>query len=78
MKPADPRAVKAWRKYKPNFFGTRTDKHIRALAKHVGVTQAAVSKWNQVPDFRLKATAEFLGVEPRELRPDLFPPWAGL
>lgn len=77
-KPADPRAIKAWHAHRPNFFGTRTDKNLLSLAKHLGVSQAATSRWKQVPDYRLTATAAFLGVAESDLRPDLFPassPW---
>lgn len=73
MRPADPRAIRAWQQHKPNFFGTHTDKHIRALAKHLGITQGAVSKWKQVPDYRLEETAAFLGLHPSDLRPDIDP-----
>ncbi len=69
-KPVDRRALKAWKKYRPA--------SPALLAERLKVTPPAVSKWPYVPRDRLDDVAEFLGVEPRELRPDLFPPWAGL
>lgn len=67
---ADPRAVEAWTRYRPSA--------MVKFAKAVGVSQPAASAWVQVPEKRLTAAARYLRVEPRELRPDLFPPWAGL
>ena len=53
------------------------ERRVSSVAEQMNMSQPGVSKWVQVPEDRMHATASFLGVEPRELRPDLFPPWAG-
>lgn len=77
-KPVPPSAVKAWKKVRSNFLhGT-----IKHLARHLGVKPPAVSKWPYVPDARVPTVAQFLGVEPWQLRPDIYAPpaspWADL
>jgi len=46
-----------------------------ALARLMGVTKMAVSHWRRsgVPPDRVRKIAEFTGVTPHELRPDLYP-----
>lgn len=55
---------------------------LRALARQLGVTQPAVSKWEHVPADRLEAVVRLTGVPRERLRPDLHPPapdpWANL
>lgn len=64
-------AKAAWQAYRP--------KPLKPLAETLGISLPAVSKWPYVPRERLDATAAFLNVEPRDLRPDLFPPpWKNL
>lgn len=65
--PMDDRAVAAWRHYRHQIVSTRS------LAKHLGVSQPAVSKWQQVPKERLAAVAAYIGVPAYALRPDLDP-----
>lgn len=51
------------------------------LARHLGVSAQAVSKWPRVPDGRVIQVAEATGWKktPHELRPDLYPhPFDGL
>lgn len=70
-KPADIRAVRAWKKHRPHM-------RLAALAAHEGITQPAVWKWRQVPEARLASVAAWLGVPEHALRPDIrFPdPWS--
>lgn len=42
------------------------------LARGLGITTAAVSQWQRVPEERLGQAALILGVPPAKLRPDLF------
>lgn len=71
---AEPSAVKAWNRHRP--------KAVRPLAAYLEISQPAVSKWKQVPFDRLDKTAEFLGLQPIDLRPDLYAaarmPWNNL
>ena len=71
---ADLRAVKAWAKHRP--------KGIGELAAHLKISQPGVSKWAQVPEPRVPEVAQFLGLEPWQLRPDIYAPpaspWAEL
>lgn len=69
-KPAHREAIRAWNSHRPGDIG--------ALARHLGVTQPAVSKWRQVPEARLASVAAWLGVPEHALRPDIrFPdPWS--
>lgn len=64
---ADPRAYRAWRKHRP--------RSISPLAKKLGITVPAVSKWPYVPEARHVAVADFLGLSMADLRPDLYDPW---
>lgn len=69
----DKKAQDAWLKVRPR---TR----IAELARYLSVKPAAVSKWRHVPEDRVDAVANFLGVAREVLRPDLYPPdpWAQL
>lgn len=72
---ADRRAVKAWQEHR------QKARPLKTFAEYLGISQPAVSKWQQVPVIRLQETAAFLGVEPSALRPDLYParmPWNDL
>lgn len=69
-KPVPPAAVKAWKKVRHSF----THGNIKALADHLGISPPAVSKWEHVPENRLDKTAEFLGLRPIDLRPDIYAP----
>lgn len=42
-----------------------------ALAKHLKTSPANVSMWKEVPPHRVRAIAEFTGIPPEHLRPDL-------
>lgn len=42
------------------------------LARYLGLSKAAVSKWRQVPEDRVDDVAAFLGLSRAQLRPDLF------
>lgn len=67
-----PLAVRAWRKHRPTA--------LKALAEYLGISVPAVSKWPYVPESRLAAVADFMGLSLRDLRPDLYPPdpWSAL
>lgn len=70
--PVDSRAKTAWA-------NLRQSSQVAALARHLGVTTAAVSKWTHVPADRLNAVAQYLNLHPDVLRPDLAPaPWDDL
>jgi len=43
------------------------------VADELGITQSAVSQWERVPANRLFLFAEVTGVDPKRLRPDMFP-----
>lgn len=76
-RPIDRRAVEAWRTQR-QFMSRGT---LTQLADYLSIRLPAVSKWPYVPRGRLAETAEFLGVEPSQLRPDLYParmPWNDL
>ena len=73
-KPVDKSAIRAWKNQKD--FASRGT--LTQLANALGIAPAAVSKWPYVPRDRLAATAAFFGVEPKDLRPDLFDPWSKL
>ncbi len=70
--PVDPQAVTAWRKYR------NKARPFKPLALHLEISEPAVSKWKQVPEAQLPSVAAYLGVQPADLRPDLYPPWATL
>lgn len=42
------------------------------LAKHLGLYPSTVSQWQSVPAEHVRAVAEFTGIEPAKLRPDLY------
>lgn len=44
------------------------------IAKELGVTRAAVTKWRRIPAERVLAVEEITGVARHLLRPDLYPP----
>lgn len=74
--PADPRAVRAWQTHRLKA------RPLKLFAARLNISQPAISKWRQVPEDKLEATAEFLGLQPADLRPDLQAPapmpWAEL
>ena len=43
-----------------------------ALAKHLGLYPSTVSQWKQVPAEHVRRVAEFTGIPPTVLRPDVF------
>lgn len=67
----DPEA--AWKEW-------RVTVNLSDVAKHVGLTRAAVSYWKMVPAERLMEVSAFTGIPARRLRPDLYPrdPWSKL
>jgi len=42
-----------------------------ALAARLNISPSAISMWDQVPTDRVAAVADFTGIPPRDLRPDL-------
>lgn len=46
----------------------------RALARLLGISQAAVAQWRRVPPARCIQIEEILGVSRHEQRPDIFGP----
>lgn len=65
--PMDRRAIAAWRHYRGYIDS------LSRLARHVGVSQPAVVKWQQVPKERLAVVAAYIGIPAHLLRPDLDP-----
>lgn len=45
---------------------------VRKAAQKLGVTTQAVSKWRQVPLKRIMAIVALTGLEPYQIRPDLY------
>ena len=70
----DPRALAVWARYREII--NRSE-----LARRLGISPVSVHNWRVVPEARLKAVADIIGVQPERLRPDLFPsdaPWNAL
>lgn len=44
------------------------------LAAHLGISRQAVSRWTKIPMRHLAAISEITGMQPHELRPDVFGP----
>lgn len=44
------------------------------LARALRITPSAISQWSEVPADKVVKVAEFIGVHPSELRPDMFEP----
>jgi len=65
-----PRAIQAWQTQR-DFLSPGT---LRDLAAALRVTGPAVSKWPYVPRRRVRDVATFLGLQPHDLRPDLYQP----
>lgn len=42
------------------------------IAKHIGLTNQAVAAWDSVPPKYVMEVAELLGMEPEQIRPDIF------
>lgn len=53
------------------YFKANRGQQIR-LAKHLGLYPSTVSQWQSVPAEHVRAVAEFTGIEPSKLRPDLY------
>lgn len=66
----DDRAETAWQ-------GVRATINFTQLAKQLGISRAAVTSWDRVPQKRLDEVARLTGLTPQQLRPDIyFPdPW---
>lgn len=43
-----------------------------ALARHLGLSPSTVSQWKDVPPEHVRRVAEFTGISPATLRPDLY------
>lgn len=59
----------AWARY-------RRPEYTAPLARALGTSKAAISKWKQVPESRLDVVSVVLGVPKELLRPDLAPLWS--
>lgn len=46
----------------------------KRIAEGLGISTAAVSQWQRVPEGRVEQVATILGIAPSQVRPDLFPP----
>lgn len=51
----------------------RETTRLTRLAEYLGVSRQAVSQWTRVPEEHHIFVARWLGVAPRDLRPDLYP-----
>lgn len=47
---------------------------LAGLAKPLGISEQAVSQWDEVPPLRVLAVEQITGVSRSVLRPDLYPP----
>lgn len=48
-----------------------------ALSRALGCSPQAISRWRRIPAERVLAVAEAAGMNPSDLRPDLYPPAKG-
>ena len=62
MKQCDPIVLDVFRAY-----GTQS-----ALARQLGVTRQAISKWRHVPLKYVRVVSQFTGLSPAVLRPDIY------
>lgn len=46
---------------------------LAGLARPLGITEQAISQWDEVPPLRVLAVEQASGVSRHELRPDLYP-----
>lgn len=44
------------------------------LARQLGITRGAVAQWDRVPGERLFEVSRITGLEPKDIRPDMFAP----
>lgn len=54
----------------------RRPEYTALLARELGVSKAAVSKWKHIPEDRLDAVSDALGISRALLRPDLPDLWS--
>ncbi len=45
---------------------------INALAEHLGISRGAIAQWRMIPVDRVRDVADFTGIPPDVLRPDLY------
>lgn len=46
----------------------------RALAEQLGLVKSAIRHWERVPVQHVRRVSEITGLEPHDIRPDVFPP----
>jgi hypothetical protein len=44
----------------------------KVVAAHVGLTLQAVAAWDRVPAKYVQAVSQLVGIEPEQIRPDIF------
>jgi DNA-binding transcriptional regulator YdaS (Cro superfamily) len=44
------------------------------VARAIGVHHSSVVKWTRVPPLRARAVARLAGLQPHDVRPDIYPP----
>lgn len=63
---------KVKKKYDPGLAAAFEHVSRRALGRHLGLSGAAIAKWDKVPDKYLFEVEDFTKVPREKLRPDLY------